>query len=49
MPFITADASGPKRVELKITRATFDQITAGVVERCVGCVKQALCEAKISE
>jgi molecular chaperone DnaK len=49
LPFITADATGPKHLEMKLTRAKFDQLTADLVERCVGPVKQALADAKISE
>jgi molecular chaperone DnaK len=49
LPFITADASGPKHLEMKLTRAKFDQLTADLVERCVGPVKQALEDAKITE
>ena len=49
LPFITADASGPKHFEMKITRAKFDELTAGLVARCVGPVKQALADAKITE
>jgi molecular chaperone DnaK len=49
LPFITADASGPKRLEYKLTRAKFEQLTADLVERCAGPVKQALSDAKLSE
>jgi molecular chaperone DnaK len=49
LPFITADASGPKHLEMKLTRAKFEQLTADLVERCIGPVKQALSDAKISE
>jgi molecular chaperone DnaK len=49
LPFITADASGPKHLEMKLTRAKFEQLTADLVERCVGPVKQAISDAKISE
>ncbi len=49
LPFITADATGPKHLETKLTRAKFDQLTADLVERCVGPVKQALSDAKLSE
>src|ERR1700680_4668357 len=49
LPFITADANGPKHLEMKITRAKFEQLTADLVERCIGPVKQALADAKISE
>src|SRR5712675_2362537 len=49
LPFVTADANGPKHLEMKLTRAKFEQLTADLVERCVGPVKQALADAKISE
>jgi molecular chaperone DnaK len=49
LPFVTADASGPKHLEMKLTRAKFEQLTADLVERCVGPVKQALADAKITE
>lgn len=49
LPFITADASGPKHLEMRLTRAKFDQLTPDLVERCVAPVKQALADAKISE
>jgi len=49
LPFITADSNGPKHLEMKITRAKFEQLTADLVERCVGPVKQALADAKIKE
>src|SRR5436190_3546980 len=49
LPFITADASGPKHLEMRLTRAKFEQLTADLVERCIGPVKQALADAKITE
>ncbi|HBF38899.1 MAG TPA: molecular chaperone DnaK, partial [Firmicutes bacterium] len=49
LPFITADASGPKHLEVRLTRAKFDQLTADLVNRCSGPVKQALGDAKLSE
>jgi molecular chaperone DnaK len=49
LPFVTADAAGPKHLEMKLARAKFDQLTADLVERCVGPVKQALQDAKLSE
>jgi len=49
LPFITADASGPKHLESKLTRAKFDQLTADLVERCEGPVKQALQDAKLTD
>jgi molecular chaperone DnaK len=49
LPFITADAAGPKHLEMKLARAKFDQLTADLVERCAGPVKQAMKDAKLSE
>jgi molecular chaperone DnaK len=49
LPFITADASGPKHLLLKLTRAKFEQLTHDLVERCMNPVKQAIADAKISE
>ena len=49
LPFITADASGPKHLITTVTRATFDQLTADLVERCMQPVRQALVDAKIGE
>jgi molecular chaperone DnaK len=49
LPFITADASGPKHLEMKLSRAKLDQLTADLVERCVAPVKQALQDAKLTE
>ena len=48
LPFITADASGPKHLVVTITRATFDEITADLVERCLGPVQQAIADAKVT-
>ena len=48
LPFITADNTGPKHLISTITRATFEQLTADLVERCMGPVRQALADAKVS-
>lgn len=48
LPFITADASGPKHLELKLTRAKFDEITRSLVERCRIPVENALADAKLT-
>ena len=48
LPFITADASGPKHLEMRLTRAQFEQLTADLVERCAGPVQQALADAKLT-
>src|SRR5688572_17027647 len=42
LPFITADTTGPKHLEAKLTRAKFEQLVTDLIERCVGPVKQAL-------
>ncbi len=49
LPFITADASGPKHLENKLTRAKFEDITSHLVERCRGPVMAALADAKLTE
>src|ERR1700704_1528270 len=49
LPFITADATGPKHLLLKLTRAKFEQLTHDLVERCMNPVKQAIADAKITE
>ncbi|GAB2452998.1 molecular chaperone DnaK [Conyzicola lurida] len=46
LPFVTADASGPKHLNVNLMRSTFDQLTADLVERCMGPVKQALDDAR---
>jgi molecular chaperone DnaK len=48
LPFITADASGAKHLDLTLTRAKLEQLTADLVERTVGPCKQALADAKVS-
>ena len=49
LPFITADANGPKHLDYALTRAKFDEMTADLVERCIGPFKQALADAKMTE
>jgi molecular chaperone DnaK len=49
LPFVTADASGPKHLNTTMMRSTFDQITADLVERTTGPVKQALADAKLTD
>jgi molecular chaperone DnaK len=48
LPFITADASGPKHLNLTLTRAAFDAMTQELVDRCMQPVQQALEDAKLS-
>src|SRR5258708_5732699 len=47
-PFITADASGPKHLTETVRRSTFEQITADLVERCLGPVERAMEDAKVT-
>jgi molecular chaperone DnaK len=47
LPFITADAAGPKHLNLTVTRAQFDELTKDLVERTRGPVEQALSDAKL--
>ncbi len=49
LPFITADANGPKHLDYVLTRAKFEEMTADLVERCIGPFKQALGDAKMTE
>jgi molecular chaperone DnaK len=48
LPFVTADASGPKHLNVNLMRSTFDQLTADLVERCMAPVKQAMDDAKVT-
>jgi molecular chaperone DnaK len=45
LPFITADASGPKHLEMKLTRAKLNELTSDLLERVVGPVKRALSDS----
>ena len=47
LPFITADSTGPKHLQVTITRAQFEQMCDALVERCRGPVVQALKDAKL--
>jgi molecular chaperone DnaK len=49
LPFITADANGPKHLDYVLTRAKFEEMTAELVERCIAPFKQALADAKMTE
>jgi len=48
LPFITADATGPKHLDATLTRAEFDRITADLVEACMAPCRQALSDAGLS-
>ncbi|HZA28208.1 MAG TPA: molecular chaperone DnaK [Gammaproteobacteria bacterium] len=47
LPFITADASGPKHLQLKLTRARLEQLTEDLLQRCTGPFERALSDAKL--
>jgi molecular chaperone DnaK len=49
LPFITADATGPKHVQKKLTRAKLEQLTDSLFERTIRPVKACLADAKLSE
>lgn len=48
LPFITADATGPKHLDMSITRAKFNELTADLVSSTMGPVKQALSDSGLS-
>ncbi len=48
LPFITADATGPKHLDLTLTRAKFNELTASLVEGTMGPVRQALSDSGLS-
>jgi molecular chaperone DnaK len=48
LPFITADASGPKHLQMKLTRARFEQMVEDIVQRSAGPCKQALADAGVT-
>ena len=49
LPFITADANGPKHLDLNLTRANFEELTYDLLERCKKPVEQALSDAGLSK
>jgi molecular chaperone DnaK len=48
LPFITADATGPKHLQMKLTRARFEQMVEDLVQRSVGPCKQAMADANVT-
>lgn len=48
LPFITADANGPKHLTMTVNRSKFDDLTHDLVERTMGPVKQAMEDAKVT-
>jgi molecular chaperone DnaK len=47
LPFITADQTGPKHLQMKLTRAKFEQLVADLLQRTVGPTRQALADAGV--
>ncbi len=47
LPFITADQNGPKHLDITLTRAKFEELTADLTDRCIAPFKNALADAKI--
>ncbi|MCL5258494.1 MAG: molecular chaperone DnaK [Firmicutes bacterium] len=47
LPFVTADQNGPKHLDISLTRAKFEELTADLTDRCVQPFKNALADAKI--
>jgi molecular chaperone DnaK len=48
LPFITADASGPKHLQMKLTRARFEQMVEDILQRSIGPCKQAMQDANVT-
>src|SRR6202142_1248291 len=48
LPFVTADATGPKHLQMKLTRARFEQMVEDIIQRSVGPCKQALADAGVT-
>ena len=49
LPFITADATGPKHMDITLTRAKFDELTADLVDRSIACIRNAMRDAGLSK
>ena len=49
LPFITADANGPKHLEVELTRAKFDMLTEDLVKETTDCVEKALKDANLTK
>ena len=48
LPFITADATGPKHIDMTLTRAKFNELTHDLVERTINIMKEALKSGNVS-
>src|SRR5882724_4926367 len=49
LPFITADANGPKHLVMTIMRSRFEELSKDLVDRCMGPVQQAMADARVTE
>ncbi len=49
LPFITADATGPKHLDMTLTKAKFDELTADLVQKTIGCIRNAMSDAGLSK
>ncbi len=49
LPFITADATGPKHLDITITKAKFDELTADLVAKTLVCIRNAMSDAGLSK
>ncbi len=48
LPFITADATGPKHMDITLTKAKFDELTSDLVDRTISCIRNAMRDADVS-
>ncbi len=48
LPFVTADASGPKHLQMKLTRSRFEQMVEDIIQRSMGPCKQAMADANVT-
>src|SRR6187455_2655131 len=48
LPFVTADATGPKHLQMKLTRARFEQMVEDILQRSIGPCKQAMADAGVT-
>ena len=49
LPFITADATGPKHLDITLTKAKFDELTADLVQKTITCIRNAMSDAGLSK
>ncbi len=48
LPFITADATGPKHMDITLTKAKFDELTSDLVDRTITCIRNAMSDANLN-